>query len=101
VDLVVGAICAANLLEKTRTTMAGLNAANERISEQRAAERTSQAHRRFTEFVLAGGKAEDVARAVAAPGQRRGHPRRGRYLGGRHRRGDAVRPGAAAPATGA
>jgi GAF domain-containing protein len=61
------AIDAANLLEETRTAMAELNAANERISEQKAAaERTSQAHRRFTELVLAGGKAEDVARAVAA-----------------------------------
>jgi GAF domain-containing protein len=61
------AIDAANLLEEARTAVAELNAANERISEQSAAaERTSQAHRRFTELVLAGGKAEDVARAVAA-----------------------------------
>ncbi len=60
------AIDAANLLEEARTAVAELNAANERISEQSAAvERTSQAHRRFTELVLAGGKAEDVARAVS------------------------------------
>jgi DNA-binding PucR family transcriptional regulator len=60
------AIDAANLLEEAQTAAADLNAANKRLSEQRAAvERTSQAHRRFTELVLAGGNAEDIARGVA------------------------------------
>jgi hypothetical protein len=61
------AIDAANLLDDAKTAATELNAANKRLSEQSAAvERASQAHRRFTELVLAGGTAEDVARAVAA-----------------------------------
>jgi sugar diacid utilization regulator len=61
------AIDAANLLEETRKAVAELNAANRLIKEHsEAVERTSQAHRRFTELVLAGGNAEDVACAVAA-----------------------------------
>jgi sugar diacid utilization regulator len=61
------AIDAANLLEETRRAVAELNAANRLIKEHsEAVERTSQAHRRFTELVLAGGNAEDVACAVAA-----------------------------------
>lgn len=60
------AIDAANLLEETKTAVAELNAANTLIREHSAAvERTSQADRRFTELVLAGGNAEDVAQAVA------------------------------------
>ncbi len=60
------AIDAANLLEEARAAVAELSAANALIREQSAAvERTSQAHRRFTELVLAGGRAEDVAHAVA------------------------------------
>jgi hypothetical protein len=61
------AIDAANLLEETRAAVTELNAANKLISEHSAVvERTAQAHRRFTELVLAGGTAEDVAHAVAA-----------------------------------
>lgn len=60
------AIDAANLLEETRTAMDELNAANKLIKEHSAAvDRAAQAHRRFTELVLAGGKAADVACAVA------------------------------------
>jgi GAF domain-containing protein len=61
------AIDAANLLEEARTAVAELNAAHELVKEHSTAvERTSDAHRRFTELVLAGGNAEDVARAVGA-----------------------------------
>jgi GAF domain-containing protein len=61
------AIDAANLLEETRTALAELNAASEIAKEHSAAvERASQAHHRFTELVLAGGKAENVARAVSS-----------------------------------
>jgi GAF domain-containing protein len=61
------AIDAANLLEETRTALAELNAANELVKDHSAAvERASQAHQRFTELVLSGGRAEDIARAVAA-----------------------------------
>jgi len=59
------AIDAANLLEETRTAMNELNAANKLIREHSAAvDRAAQAHRRFTELVLAGGKADQVACAV-------------------------------------
>jgi sugar diacid utilization regulator len=61
------AIDAANLLEETRAAVADLNAANEIVKEHSAAvERASQAHHRFTELVLAGGKAENVAQAVSS-----------------------------------
>ena len=61
------AIDAANLLEDTRTALEELNTANQIVKEHSAAvERASQAHHRFTELVLAGGKAENVAQAVAA-----------------------------------
>jgi GAF domain/PucR C-terminal helix-turn-helix domain/GGDEF-like domain len=61
------AIDAANLLEETRTALAELNAASQILKEHSAAvERASQAHQRFTELVLAGGKAENVAQAVSA-----------------------------------
>jgi sugar diacid utilization regulator len=61
------AIDAANLLEEARAAVAELNAANEIVSEHSAAvERASQAHHRFTELVLAGGKAENVAQAVSS-----------------------------------
>ncbi len=60
------AIDAANLLEETRSAVAELNAANQLIQEHSAAvDRAAQAHRRFTELVLAGGQAGDVARAAA------------------------------------
>ena len=61
------AIEAANLLEDTRRTLDALNTANRLLKEKNAAvERASQAHRLFTELVLSGGKADDLARAVAA-----------------------------------
>lgn len=61
------AIDAANALEETRTALAELNAANELVKEHSAAvERAAHAHHRFTELVLAGGGAEDVAQAVSA-----------------------------------
>ncbi|HEY6788467.1 MAG TPA: GAF domain-containing protein [Trebonia sp.] len=61
------AIDAANLLEDTRRTLDELNTANELLKEQKAAvERASQAHKLFTELVLSGGQAEDIACAVAA-----------------------------------
>lgn len=61
------AIDAANLLEETRTAVAELNAAHDLVKEHSTAvERTSDAHRRFTELVLAGGNAEDIAQAVGA-----------------------------------
>jgi sugar diacid utilization regulator len=61
------AIDAANLLEETRTALAELNAATEIVKEHSAAvERASQAHHRFTELVLAGGKAENIAQGVSA-----------------------------------
>jgi DNA-binding PucR family transcriptional regulator len=59
------AIDAANLLEETRTALDELNTANELVKEHSAAvERASQAHQRFTELVLSGGRAEDIAEAV-------------------------------------
>ncbi|HTX84992.1 MAG TPA: GAF domain-containing protein [Streptosporangiaceae bacterium] len=61
------AIDGANLLEETRTALAELNAANDLVKEHSVAlERAWQAHHRFTELVLAGGQAEEVADAVAA-----------------------------------
>ncbi len=61
------AIDAANLLDETREALAELNAANEIVKDHSAAvERASQAHHRFTELVLAGGRAESVAQAVSA-----------------------------------
>jgi GAF domain-containing protein len=61
------AIDAANLLEETRRALAELNAASEIVKEHSAAvERASQAHHRFTELILAGGKAENVAQAVSS-----------------------------------
>jgi hypothetical protein len=61
------AIDAANALEDTRKALAELDAASTLIERHSIeVERTSQAHRRFTELVLAGGTAEDIARAVAA-----------------------------------
>jgi sugar diacid utilization regulator len=61
------AIDAANLLEETRAALAELNAASEVVKEHSAAvERASQAHHRFTELVLAGGKAESIAQAVSS-----------------------------------
>lgn len=61
------AIDAANLLEETRAALAELNTANEIVKEHSAAvERASQAHHRFTELVLAGGNAENVAQAVSS-----------------------------------
>ena len=61
------AIDAANLLEETRTALAELNAASDIVKKHSAAvERASQAHHRFTELVLAGGKAENIAKAVSS-----------------------------------
>jgi hypothetical protein len=61
------AIDGANLLEETRTALAELHTASELVKEHSAAvERAAQAHHRFTELVLAGGGAEDVAQAVSA-----------------------------------
>jgi len=61
------AIDAANALDETRTALAELNAANELVKEHSAAvERAALAHHRFTELMLAGGGAEDVAQAVSA-----------------------------------
>jgi hypothetical protein len=61
------AIDGANLLEEARRAVAELNAANTLIREHSAAvERAAQAHHRFTQLVLAGGSAQDVARAVAS-----------------------------------
>jgi PucR C-terminal helix-turn-helix domain/GAF domain/GGDEF-like domain len=61
------AIDAANLLEETRNALTELNAASEIVKEHSAAvERASHAHHRFTELVLAGGKAENVAQAVSS-----------------------------------
>lgn len=61
------AIDGANLLEETRRALAELNAVNQLVKEHSAAvERASQAHHRFTELVLSGGTADDIARAVAA-----------------------------------
>jgi sugar diacid utilization regulator len=60
------AIDGARLLDETRTAVAELNAANQLIQQHsEAVERTSQAHRLFTELVLGGGTAQDVAGAVA------------------------------------
>ncbi len=61
------AIDAANLLDETRAALAELNAANEIVKDHSAAvERASQAHHRFIELVLAGGRAESVAQAVSS-----------------------------------
>ena len=58
------AIDAANMLDETRAALAELNAANEIVKDHSAAvERASQAHHRFTELALAGGRAESVAQA--------------------------------------
>ena len=61
------AIDGANLLEESRKAVAEINAANKVISEHSAAvDRAAQAHQRFTQLVLAGGSAQDVAQAVAS-----------------------------------
>lgn len=61
------AIDAANLLEDTRAALDELNTANQLLKEHSASvERASQAHQLFTELVLSGGQADDVASAVAA-----------------------------------
>lgn len=61
------AIDGANLLEETRRALAELRAANQLVKEHSAAvERASRAHHRFTELVLSGGTADDIARAVSA-----------------------------------
>jgi hypothetical protein len=61
------AIDGASLLEETRRALAELRAANQLVKEHSAAvERASQAHHRFTELVLSGGTADDIARAVSA-----------------------------------
>ena len=61
------AIDAANLLDETRAALAELNAANEIVKDHSAAvERAAQAHHRFIELVLAGGRAESVAQAVSS-----------------------------------
>jgi len=61
------AIDAVHLLEDTRRALDELNTANQLLKEQSAAvERASQAHQLFTELVLSGGQADDIARAVAA-----------------------------------
>lgn len=61
------AIDAANLLDETRAALTELNAANEIVKRHSAAvERASHAHHRFTELVLAGGRAESVAQAVSS-----------------------------------
>jgi hypothetical protein len=61
------AIDAANLLQDTRTALDELNAANQLLKEHNAAvERASQAHQLFTELILSGGQADDIAHAVAA-----------------------------------
>ena len=61
------AIDAANLLEETRAALDELNIANEIVKDRSAAvERAAQAHHRFTDLVLAGGKAENIAKAVSS-----------------------------------
>ena len=61
------AIDAAHLLEDTRRALDELHTANQLLKERSAViERASQAHQLFTELVLSGGQADDIARAVAA-----------------------------------
>ncbi|MFE2433098.1 GAF domain-containing protein, partial [Streptomyces sp. NPDC059373] len=65
-SLAAVAIDTANLLDETRSALAGLGAANETIRRHSAVlERASEVHDRLTELVLRGGGVDDVAAAVA------------------------------------